>query len=227
MDGMPRFSIVVPLGDEPAEIGVAVKEWWSPGEAELLVAASEECAAARILREAGARVILASGTSRGARLRDAAALARGDALLFLHADSRPPDRVLELVRRGLDGGAAAGAFRLAYAGGGRAMRWTAWWANARSRLLRLPFGDQGLFCTRAAYTAAGGFRDLPVCDDVDLVRRLRRVGPFALLPEAVVTSARHYRSRGALRQTFRVWTTLAGYFLGVSPDRLARWYRRG
>ena len=222
---MPQFSIVIPLGDEPAEIGRAVIGWWRPGEAELLVAAAGESPAARVLREAGARVILDPGGSRGARLRDATAASRGGVLLFLHADSRPPEHALELVRRSLDAGATAGSFRLAYENGGPIMRWTAWWANLRSRVLRLPFGDQGLFCSREAYVAAGGFRDLPVCDDVDLVRRLRRVGRFVVLPEPVVTSSRHYRRRGAARQTYRVWSTLIGYFLGVAPDRLARWYR--
>jgi rSAM/selenodomain-associated transferase 2 len=223
---VPRVSVVIPLGNEPAEIGEAIVRWWRPEEAELLVAASGESPAARVLRDAGARVLLEPGATRGARLRTAAELAQGGVLLFLHADSRPPEHALELVRRSLDSGAAAGSFRLAYENAGRALRWTAWWANVRSRLLRLPFGDQGLFCSREAYAKAGGFRDLPVCDDVDLVRRLRRIGPFAVLPERVVTSARHYRRRGAARQTFRVWTTLVGYFMGVDAKRLARWYFR-
>jgi uncharacterized protein len=102
----------------------------------------------------------------------------------------------------------------------------AWWANRRSRWLRLPFGDQGIFCRRDAYERAGGIRDLPVCDDLDLVRRLRRVGPFVIRPEAMVTSARGYRRHGTVRQVLRVWRVAAGYFLGVSPARLQRWYSR-
>ncbi len=223
---MARVSVVVPLKDEPADVGRAIAAWWTPGEAELLVADAGESAAARVLRDAGARLTPGPGATRGARLAQGAALARGEILLFLHGDSRPPERALELVCRAVDAGAAAGAFSLSYDGAQRALRWTAWWANARSRILRLPFGDQGLFCTRAAYDQAGGFRDMPVCDDVDLVRRLKRAGRFVVLPERVVTSARTYRRRGAARQTLRVWTTLIGYFLGVDPARLARWYSR-
>jgi hypothetical protein len=65
-----------------------------------------------------------------------------------------------------------------------------------------------------------------VCDDLDLVRRLRRTGPFVIRPEVTVTSGRRYRERGAVRQVLRVWKVAAGYFLGVSPERLARWYER-
>ncbi len=220
---MRTVSTVIPLKDEPAEIGRAVLRWWKPGEGELLVADGGGSPAARVLRDAGARVITGAGT-RGARLARAAEAASGEILLFLHGDSLPPEHVFDLVRRALDGGARAGAFSLAYDDPAPAMRWTAAWANFRSRVLRLPFGDQGLFCTREAYAEAGGFRDLAVCDDVDLLRRLKRVGPFVVLSERVETSARRYRRRGAARQTFRVWTTLAGYFLGVDPERLARWY---
>jgi rSAM/selenodomain-associated transferase 2 len=223
MPAMPAISIIVPIRDEPAELGEVLSRWWSPGQAEMLVVDDTGSPAAEVLRRAGARVIERAG-SRGARLGHAAGLARGDILFFLHADSRPPDDALELVRRSLSGRTCAGAFSLEYAEADRTMRCIAWSANLRSRWLRLPFGDQGLFCTRAAYESAGGFRDLPVCDDLDLVRRLKRTGRFEILPERVVTSARHYRRRGVARQTLRVWRVLAGYYLGVDPTRLARWY---
>ena len=221
---MPRVSVVIPLRDEPADLGRTIAAWWKPAEAELLVADAGVSAAAEVLRGAGARILSETGVTRGSRLAHAARLAQGRILLFLHADSRPPDRVLELVVEAVDAGAAAGAFSLSYDDPDPALRWTAWWANVRSRILRLPFGDQGLFCTREVYEKAGGFRDMAVCDDVDLVRRLKRAGPFVILPERVATSARGYRRRGSVRQTFRVWTTLVGYFLGVDPERLARWY---
>jgi GT2 family glycosyltransferase len=199
------ISVIVPFTDEPPEVLEAFR---------------------RDAAKNGAELVLADGRagSRGAALARAARRARGDVLFFVHADSRPPENALALLSGALADGAAAGAFSLAYADRGAAMRWIAWWANRRARALGLSFGDQGLFCRRDAYEAAGGFRDLPVCDDVDLVRRLRRVGRFAVLPEAMVTSARRYRERGAARQVLRVWRVLAGYFLGASPERLARWY---
>ncbi len=199
------ISVIVPVVDEPPDALAGLRRFAESGGAELLLA--------------DGRV-----ESRGAALDRAARRSRGDVLFFIHADSRPPDGALALLCAALGDGAAAGAFSLAYADGGRAMRWIAWWANRRSRALGIAFGDQGLFCRRDAYEAAGGFRDLPVCDDLDLVRRLRRVGRFVVLPQETATSARRYRERGALRQVLRVWRVLAGYFLGVPPERLARWY---
>jgi hypothetical protein len=177
-------------------------------------------------RAVGARVIEGRGT-RGARLAAAAAEARGDVLFFVHSDSRPPAGASQAIRRAVEAGAAGGAFSLAYEGAGPALRWIAAWANLRSRWLELPFGDQGIFCRRDAYDRAGGFRDLAICDDLDFVRRLRRAGPFVVLPEKTTTSPRRFRDRGALRQVLVNWKVQLGYFAGARPETLERWYYGG
>ncbi len=200
------ISVVVPVKGAPPEALDALRRQAAASGAELLVATGP-------------------GT-RGARLAQAAGHARGDVLFFVHADSRPPERALALIHETLDAGAAAGAFSLRYEPEDARMRWIAWWANRRARLLGVVFGDQGIFCRRDAYLAAGGFRDMPICEDIDLVRRLKRVGRFVIRPEATATSPRRYRERGALRQILRVWKVLAGYYLGVSPRKLAEWYQR-
>lgn len=218
------ISVIVPIKNEPPETARGFARFADAREeSELLVADGGGDERTReAFREAGARVLSLPGT-RGARLAEAAAAAQGDVLFFLHADSRPPDDALVLIARSLGRGAEAGAFSLAYEGADRRMRWIAWWANRRSRL-GMPFGDQGIFCRRRAYERAGGFRDLPICDDLDLVRRLRRAGAFVVLPEKTVTSPRRYREVGALRQVLRTWRVLLGYYAGVSPETLMRWY---
>jgi hypothetical protein len=198
------ISVIVPAqGESPAEIA-GLSELAAEPEGELVLAD-------------------ASAGTRGASLAAAAARARGDVLFFVHADSRPPKDALAIIRREVDAGAAAGAFSLAYEPADPTMRRIAWWANLRSRWLGLPFGDQGLFCRRDAYERSGGFRDLAVCDDLDLVRRLKRQGRFVVRPEATRTSPRRYRG-GALLQVLRVWSVFFGYYAGVRPERLARWY---
>ena len=218
-----RISVIVPIRDEPPETASAFARFASTPGSELLVAdGGGDERTSEAFRLAGARVLSSPG-SRGARLAEAAATAGGDALFFVHADSRPPEDALALIRESLACGAEAGAFSLAYEGADVPMRWIAWWANRRSRL-GMPFGDQGIFCRRTAYERAGGFRDLPICDDVDLVRRLRRAGAFVVRPEKTVTSPRRYREAGALRQVLRTWRVLAGYYAGVAPETLTRWY---
>ncbi|HZI67112.1 MAG TPA: TIGR04283 family arsenosugar biosynthesis glycosyltransferase [Thermoanaerobaculia bacterium] len=218
------ISVIVPIKDEPPGVVERFARFArSPQECELVVVdGGDGGQTGDAFRGAGARVISLPGT-RGARLAHASASARGNVLFFLHADSRPPDDALALISRSLARGADAGAFSLAYEGADRRMRWIAWWANRRSRL-GLPFGDQGIFCRRSTYEQAGGFRDLPICDDVDLVRRLRKSGAFVVRPEKTVTSPRRYREVGALRQVLRTWRVLAGYYAGVSPETLTRWY---
>jgi hypothetical protein len=198
------ISVIVPVRGDGSETRSRFTRFERPPESELLIADG--------------------GGSRGTRLARAAGQARGEVLFFLHADSSPPDDVLGIIRRTMDAGADGGAFSLAYEGSARGMRWIAWWANRRSRVARLPFGDQGIFCSRDAYLRAGGFRDLPICDDLDFVLRLRHAGRFVIRPEKTVTSARRYREVGAVRQVLRSWKVMAGYFAGVRPETLSRWY---
>jgi rSAM/selenodomain-associated transferase 2 len=218
------ISVIVPIQNEGPEVASILSRFCSSPEAELLVAdtgAPEETGEA--LRETGARVLSLPGI-RGAALAGAAGQARGEILFFLHADSRPPENALALIARTVAEGAAAGAFSLAYEPADLPMRWIAWWANRRSRLAKLPFGDQGIFCRRELYEKVGGFRDLPICDDLDLVLRLRRAGRFIVRPEKTITSPRRYVEHGRARQVLRNWKVIAGYFAGVSPETLKRWY---
>jgi len=161
---------------------------------------------------------------RARQMNAGAALARGEWLLFLHADSVLPDGWLEAFAAVASPSVAGGWFRFA-------LDDAAWQARAiergvalRVRLFRLPYGDQGIFVSRRAWTALGGFRDMPLMEDVDLVRRLVRLGPVVEVPHAIVTSARRWRRDGWLRRSARNVTLLALYFSGVPAERLARWY---
>jgi rSAM/selenodomain-associated transferase 2 len=218
------ISVIVPVKGEPSESAERFRLLARDPDAEVLVADGGGSAETReAFRKIGAKVLSSSG-SRGARLHRAAAEARGEALLFVHSDSRVPARALDLVREAIEGGAAAGAFSLGYEGAGPGLRWIAAWANLRSRWLKMPFGDQGIFCLREVYQRSGGFRDLPICDDVDFVRRLKRVATLRILGEKTMTCPRRYREQGSVRQVLRNWRVLAGYFAGVSPEKLQRWY---
>ena len=224
--GLPAvFSIVIPVRDEGSESAERFALFARRPDVEIVVAdgggSRDACERFAAL---GARVVTAEG-SRGAALAGAAREARGDVLLFFHADTTVSTDALDDAVAALDRGAVAGAFSLVFDDPAPAFRWIAWWANARARLLGLAFGDQGLFCRRADYERAGGFRDLPIGEDLDLARRLARLGRFVVLRTRAVTSARRYRDAGVLRQLLRNWRVEAGWFAGVPPNTLARWYR--
>ncbi len=154
-----------------------------------------------------------------------AARASGDTLLFLHADTRLPSGLSFLVSQALaDSKIVFGAFSLDIHPSSPALELVAFVANLRSRFLKLPYGDQAVFVRREAYFQVGGFRDWPVMEDVDLVRRLKRAGGFRLARGAVQTSARRWEQGKVVMTTLRNWLRMIRFFLGVSPNVLARSY---
>lgn len=195
-------------------------------EIEVLVVdgGSRDGTAARA-RAAGARVLFAGGGR--ARQQDAGWRAsRGDAVLFLHADTRLPAGWADAVRGALaDARVAVGAFRLRFEPRPPAMAVIEWGARARARWARLPYGDQALFARRAALEAVGGVPLVPIFEDLDLVRALRRHGALALLPLAAVTSSRRYLARGVLRTWLQHALALAAWRLGLDRNRVAAWVR--
>jgi rSAM/selenodomain-associated transferase 2 len=213
-------SVIVPLrGEAPPDPGVLARL----SRCDLVVAAHAGTASATLeaWRLGGARVTT-SAAPRGERLREASREAREDVLLFLHADTLLPEGWPALVERAIAGGAVSGAFRLAFAGGGPALRFVAWWANLRTSLTRIPYGDQAPFVRRDVYESVGGHPPWPLLDDYELSRRLKGAGKMTLLPERVLTSPRRYLARGVLRTVLANWSILLRHRLGASPEELAR-----
>jgi hypothetical protein len=221
------IGVVVPVRNEPPP-GPGILERLREAEGcEVVVAADpalpEETREA--WRRAGA-VVRVSGEPRGARLNEAAAACRGDVLLFLHTDTLLPPGWAVAVERAVAEGAAGGAFRLAFSGGGARMAAVAAVANLRTALTRVPYGDQAPFVRRDLFGRLGGFAPWPLLEEVDFGRRLRRLGPIALLPESVSTSPRRYLALGVARTFLTNWSILLRWRLGASPFALAEEYRR-
>jgi rSAM/selenodomain-associated transferase 2 len=170
--------------------------------------------------EVGA-VVVTGQSSRGGQLRRGVAASGGEWLLILHADSVLPAGWTEAARAQM-GKDTPACFRLRFAAAGLAPRWVAGWANLRTRWFGLPYGDQGLLIPRTAYDAAGGYRDIPLMEDVALVRALPR--PPEVLPATITTSAGRYLRDGWLRRGARNLSLLLRYLCGGDPDRLARRY---
>lgn len=180
---------------------------------------------ADIAEATGARLVTAM-PGRGPQLAAGALAARGRWLLFLHADTvLSPGwgaAVLAHIRACPD---RAGYFALRFDTPGGAARIVAGWANLRAALFALPYGDQGLLVSRSLYDKAGGYPDIPLMEDVALVRRIGR-RRLARLGANAVTSAARYGTDGWLRRGWRNLTTLLLYFLGADPKWLTRRYQR-
>lgn len=165
-------------------------------------------------------------TGRARQMNAGAARATGEVLLFLHADTTlPPDWPDQVTNAAARPGFAIGAFQFQLDHPDWPYRLIEWGVRWRSRLFRLPYGDQALFTTARRFASCGGYSDLPLMEDVDLVRRLRRQGRLVMVPSPAVTSARRWVRNGLLRQTWLNGTTYWLYRLGVPPERLAQRYR--
>jgi len=218
-----KISVIIPALNEENAIACAVAS--AAGAHEVIVADGGSVdGTARIARSLGARVIEAE-KGRGAQMDAGARAADGDALLFLHADTVLPPLWAHLVEEALSSGdAVGGAFRLAIGSRRPWFRFIEAAVSLRCRALGLVYGDQAVFAEREAFFQAGGFRSLPLMEDVDCVKRLRRLGRVKLLESAVTTSPRRWETRGMLAASAVNFTMLFFYFAGVSPRTLRDWY---
>jgi rSAM/selenodomain-associated transferase 2 len=168
-----------------------------------------------------------SPVGRGAQLNIGAKAARGKVLLFLHVDACLPVRALHQVLETCEQQKwVGGAFDLAIASPRLSLKAIAKLASWRSRLTRIPYGDQAIFLRRDIFEQVQGYLEIPIMEDVALMQCLKRHGyAIEILPSAVTVSPRRWEKEGILRCTLRNWSLMTMYSLGVHPQALARWYR--
>jgi len=220
-----RISVIVPTLNEQAQLLATLSHVSLASGDELIVVDGGSTDATVALARQFTPAVLSSPPGRARQMNAGARLAQGDILLFLHADTRLPGDGLDAIRTVMQRSEiVGGAFRLAFFPASPALRVIAWGTNLRARLGRLPYGDQALFVRRRLFAALGGYADVPFLEDVKLVQTLRRHGKLALLSQAVYTSGRRWLHNGVLYTTVRNNMLMAGYFCGVSPATLKRWY---
>jgi hypothetical protein len=224
--GLSRISVIIPAVNEARHITATLQSVRPGRPHEILVVdggSTDDTVA--LARAAGARVIH-SRPGRARQMNAGAAQAAGNALVFLHADTLLPADYPEVVAGTLrDPAVAAGAFRFRM-GEKLAGQWLIeWTANLRSRRWQSPYGDQALFLRRSLFEEIGGFANLPIMEDCEIVRRLRKRGRVVTVAAAAITSGRRWRRLGLFRTTLINQLVILGHVCGVSPDRLAAFYR--
>ncbi len=220
------ISIVIPALNEAAGIAEAIDRAWETGPDEVIVVDGHS--GDETFRVAQARRCRAMLGPRGRASQQnvGAAEAKGDVLLFLHADNWLDPGGVEQIRAALaDPVVPAGAFRQRIDAPGGFYRALERGNAFRAARLGRPFGDQGIFVRRALFQQLGGFPELALMEDVFLMKQLRQHGRPVLLKGPIHVSARRWRKNGVVRQTLKNWTLLGAARLGISPNILARWYR--
>jgi rSAM/selenodomain-associated transferase 2 len=222
---MRRLTIVLPVLDEAA-IVVGALQALAPlrtRSAEVIVVDGGSSDGTAQLAQPLADRVIAGARGRGATMNAGAAVAIGDAFLFLHADTTLPDNADRLIAAALNC-RAWGRFDLRIAGRHPLLGVVARMINWRSRLTGIATGDQAIFVTREAFFSVGGFPDLPLMEDIALSRKLKRLCRPACIATPVITSGRRWEHHGVLRTIVLMWRLRLAYYLGAEPAGLALRY---
>ena len=223
----PTISIIIPTLNEAESITATLKSAQAGADVEIIVVdGGSRDGTVQRARAFGVRLLSIAG-GRAKQVNAGARAARGDVLLFLHADTCLPEGFDQHVSELLASpGTVAGAFALGIDGSESALRAIEKLANFRSRFFQMPYGDQAIFLRSALFSVLGGFPEMPIMEDYVFVRRIKRKGRIAIAPVAVNTSSRRWLRMGILKTTLINQVILLAYFLGVDNDRLARWYTK-
>lgn len=225
-DAGTSIALIVPAFNEPL-LGAAIQRLSALKPDELIVVHTGDPVSRNSLRDIPAPAglqVLEAPRGRASQMNAGAAAAHADILIFVHADTLLPPTALDAVRRAVADGALWGFFAVRLSGRHPLLRVVERMMNLRSRLTGIATGDQALFVRRDAFQLVGGYARIALMEDIELCTRLKWFGRPARSTAAVITSSRRWEAHGVLRTIVRMWCLRALYALGVSPQRLVRWY---
>jgi|WetSurSiteA1Bulk_404760.scaffolds.fasta_scaffold01615_3 rSAM/selenodomain-associated transferase 2 len=223
------FSFIIPVLNEASLINSTIqhlREISQQHDVEIIVVDGDPEATTLSHITEKQIIKLQSPKGRGKQMNKGASVAGGDVFLFLHSDTELPADAPGLISSVMDETAyGGGAFTLGIKSDRPVFRLIEQMVSFRSRITNIPYGDQAIFLKRNIFEKLGGYWEFPVMEDVDLMRRMKRSGyKICILPEKVQTSPRRWESEGVLFCTLRNWTIMTLYLLGLSPEKLTRYY---
>lgn len=222
-----HISVIIPCLNEERNLAELLPLLTRHSELEVIVvdggSSDQSC---QIAEDAGC-ILLNSSKGRGRQMNIGASIAKHRYFLFLHADTRLPEGFIRAICHTLETpGIAGGAFQLSTDVRDPRLGFICFWANIRSKILSLPYGDQAIFTLSSCFHRVGGFPEIEIMEDYIFVRRLRTIGKIVTLSEKVITSGRRWQKLGIIRTTLINQLVVLGFMLGIHPSHLARMYRR-
>lgn len=220
-----KVSVIIPTLNEASVLASTLETLGKYKPCEIIIGdGGSEDGTQAIAGKFNIRVVT-SPPGRALQMNAAAGLARGDTLLFLHADSiMEPDGYWKMVRLMAEGRIAGGAFSLRIQSARWSLRLISRVATWRAKYLRIVYGDQAIFVRGEVFRRMGGFSPIPICEDMDFFNRLKREGKTVILEEQTTTSPRRWQAEGVLYTTLRNWLIAGLFLLGFPPRILSKWY---
>lgn len=222
---MGNISVVIPTLNEEKYIGQLLEQLQACALVnEMIISDGGSSDGTSQIAKSYSKVkLIQSERGRAVQMNNGAKVAKNEVLLFLHADSHLTKDGLNAIISSLKNGAEAGSFYLKF-------DINSFWLNLYSRMSRynlsvFTYGDQGLFIKRELYNKIGGFKPLPIMEDLDIVRRAKRHGVFKKVNEPITTCARRFEKNGVVRQQVANIIMVSLYYCGVSPERLSKYYK--
>lgn len=221
-----KLSVIIPVLNEEKTIAQTLEHLQKTAVEIIIVDGGSTDNTVEIAQNMGIKTILSPEPGRSNQMNTGAKYAIGKVLLFLHADTKLPHNYLQYIEESLEKpNTIAGAFLLKIESQNPLLRIVEKGVNARSRLLQMPYGDQGIFLKKETFETIGGFPDIPLMEDFQLMLTLKKQGKIRLAKAPVITSARRWEKLGVIKTTLINQKVILGYFLGVSPEKLKQWYQ--
>jgi rSAM/selenodomain-associated transferase 2 len=219
------ISVIIPTLNEEHQLAATVASARSSAVCEIIIADGGSSDGTVHCARTSAERVVTVPRGRAMQMNAGAAVARGDVLLFLHADTRLPAQFAAAILDGLaDEQCVGGRFDVHLMPSSPLLWLTGELMNIRSRLSGIATGDQTIFVRRDVFHRIGGFPEIPLMEDIAFTRALKRHGRTVCLRQRVVTSSRRWRANGIVRTVLLMWSLRLLYFCGVSPQRLQHWY---
>ncbi|WP_394234057.1 TIGR04283 family arsenosugar biosynthesis glycosyltransferase [Pseudomonas anguilliseptica] len=225
----PLLSVVIPVRNEAQTLPALLDDLADlrAGGVELILVDGGSADGTCELALGRVDQLLRTAPGRALQMNAGAALARGEYLWFVHADTRVSTESLDSLQRALSERPLWGRFDVRLSGRGLALQLIGAMINLRSRLSGIASGDQGIFVARQRFEALGGYAQIPLMEDLQLCRRLKALARPRCLRPPLSTSSRRWEQNGIWRTVMLMWCLRLAYYCGASPDKLARQYRRG
>ncbi|HTZ19086.1 MAG TPA: TIGR04283 family arsenosugar biosynthesis glycosyltransferase [Dissulfurispiraceae bacterium] len=221
------ISIIVPVLNEEKILSATLSSLSLSDREELIVVDGGSTDETAAIASQFTDKVFTTLKGRGRQMNFGGLRAEGDILLFLHADCSLPPGGFATIRETLrTPGTAAGAFDIRFTDRRPSLKITGFAANLRSRVTGIPYGDQGLFMTKAIFDKLGGFADIPLMEDIEISRRLKRAGKIVFVRPPISVSPRRLLNEGLVYAIARDWTIALSFaFLNTSPERLIKHYK--